>query len=412
MAISFVGSSNTSNGLAAGTSAVIPRPAGVVDGDFLLAFVSIGHTGAITAPAGWTEVPLSVNTAPSLQNRIYRKVAASEPASWTWTFASSAYVGICHATRGVGAVFAAQQSDDGLSLLSHTTPTLPAPNNAWLVSSWTGRNLVALGWAPPAGDSERQDVIGGLLVLLNVNHAVDDTNGPVPSGNYSKTALTLIAVRALDALVVLAPTLDPIQVQPFPAPVTFGSVLIQPSLLLGVIPVPVLIGALSVGHTLTLSDTLSPYLFGTELVEHTADFLNPILAPSDFGLFGIDSEITLEHITSPLSAGFGDIEQTLLADAMLLSPTTLETLELDQNLELVEFILAKTDFDVAMVLPESTVLLDPGLPIRIIPGSGEVAGLVVFRTFQAAEDGWVPAPVGFGQFYTFKIVEPECCTTT
>lgn len=210
MAITFVGSSNVANGLANGTSAVVPRPAGVVDGDRLLAFISIGTVGAIGAPAGWVEVPLSVNTAPNLQNRVYTKVASSEPATWTWTFASSAYVGIAHATRGVGAVFAANQSDDGLSLLSHTTPVLPAPAGAWLISSWTGRSLLALGWAAPAGDTERQDVIGGLLVLLNVNHAVDDTNAPVVAGNYSKTTATLLAVRALCGLVVLAPVLDPI----------------------------------------------------------------------------------------------------------------------------------------------------------------------------------------------------------
>lgn len=208
MAISYVGSSNVANGLAAGTSAVVPKPGGVVNGDFLLAFVSTGVTSAITAPPGWTEVPLGTNTAPNLQNRIYWKVASSEPASWTWTFASSAYVGICHATRGVSHVFAAQQADDGLSLLVHQTPTIAAPANAWIVSSWTGRNLLALGWAPPAGDVERQDVIGGLAVLLNVNHAVDDTNGPVAAGSYSKTALTLLGVRALDGIVALAPVMD------------------------------------------------------------------------------------------------------------------------------------------------------------------------------------------------------------
>lgn len=208
--ITFVGSSNVSNGLAQGTSAVVPKPGGVINGDFLLAFVSIGNTAAITAPAGWVEVSLGTNTAPNLQNRIYFKVASGEPASWTWTFTSAAYVGICHATRGVSHVFAANQADDGLSLLAHTTPVVAAPANGWLVSSWTGRNLLALGWSPPSLDLERQDVIGGLLILLNVNHAVDDTNGPVAAGNYSKTTNTLISIRALDALLSLAPTLDPI----------------------------------------------------------------------------------------------------------------------------------------------------------------------------------------------------------
>lgn len=210
MSIVFLGSSNVSNGLAQGTSAVVPKPGGVVDGDFLLAFISLGNTGTVVAPAGWTEVVLAVNTAPNLQNRIYWRLASSEPATWTWTFPSAAYVGIVHATRGVSHVFAANQSDDGLSLLAHTTPVIAAPANAWLVSSWTGRNLLALGWAPPAGDTERQDVIGGLLILLNINHAVDDTSAPVVAGNYSKTTNTLLSVRALSGLVALAPTLSPL----------------------------------------------------------------------------------------------------------------------------------------------------------------------------------------------------------
>ena len=262
--ISFVGSSNVANGLAQGTSAIVPRPVGVLDGDRLLAFISIGHTGAITAPAGWSEVPLGVNTVgATLQNRIYTKVASSEPASWTWTFTSAAYVGIAHATRGVGGIFAAQQSDDGLALLGHTTPILPAPVNAWLVSSWTGRSLLALGWAPPAGDAERQDVIGGLLVLLNVNHAVDDTAGPVAAGNYSKTATTLLAVRALDALVVLAPTLDPVTLGPLKSPASFGT--------------------FSIEHTLTLPDVLkSPITFGSFIAELNVT-AQAILAPVAFG---------------------------------------------------------------------------------------------------------------------------------
>src|SRR5689334_18499080 len=101
MAISFVGSSNVSNGIAQGASAVVPKPAGTVDGDFILAFISVGNNNTITAPAGWTELSLTTNFAgATLQNRIYWKVASSEPASWTWTFTSSAYVGIAHTTRG------------------------------------------------------------------------------------------------------------------------------------------------------------------------------------------------------------------------------------------------------------------------------------------------------------------------
>jgi len=206
MAISFVASSSVANGLAQGTSATVPKPAGVVNGDRLIVTITIGNNGAIVAPANWIELSLATNfVGTTLQKRIYTKVANAEPASWVWTFSSAAYTGIAHATRGVGQLAVAAQDADGLALFSHTTPSLTAVNPSWLVSSFAGRNLLALGWSPQAGDSEREDRIGGLLILLNVNAMIADSNGQVGAGTYSRTATTLISVQALDALIVLGP---------------------------------------------------------------------------------------------------------------------------------------------------------------------------------------------------------------
>jgi len=63
-------------------------PAGVAEGDLLLAQVSVrGGTGTtITAPGGWTLVASTTNGT-NLRQSIYRHVAAlPEPASYTWTF--------------------------------------------------------------------------------------------------------------------------------------------------------------------------------------------------------------------------------------------------------------------------------------------------------------------------------------
>ena len=400
MAISFVGSSFVANGLAAGTSATLPRPGGTADGDRLLAFISIGHNGAIGAPAGWTEVPLTDVAFGTLQSRIYTKVANAEPASWVWTFSSAAYVGIAHATRGVGGIFAADQDDDGISLLVHTTPTLPAPSGAWLVSSWTGRNLLALGWSPPAGDTERQDVVGGLLILLNVNHAVDDTNGPVAAGSYSKSAATLVAVRAFDALVVLAPTLDPVQLQSLKAPVVFGDVRVQRSIELPEGRVPVSFGDVSVGHTLTLTHILSPRLFGVVSPELSV-VVGQVDVPASYGIFGVDSELVLEPLLGPLG-GLSDLtlEHELQVDAALKAPDTFDPPTVNNEVELLPDLFAPvTISEDFTVLPEQTLLLGH-LPIPILPGSGFVWGLMLFQTF-LADTGIIDATPRFGTVYVY-----------
>lgn len=69
-------------GTASGGSIIIPVPTGTADGDLLFAFVSVG-TGVITPPAGWTAM-FSVDT-----SMAYRRVASSEPASYTWTVGGS-----------------------------------------------------------------------------------------------------------------------------------------------------------------------------------------------------------------------------------------------------------------------------------------------------------------------------------
>lgn len=72
-----------------GTAAnvTINVPASTADGDWLLAIISKDATGAITAPGGWNNI---VNdTADGFHLWIGWRIAASEPASYTWNFAST-----------------------------------------------------------------------------------------------------------------------------------------------------------------------------------------------------------------------------------------------------------------------------------------------------------------------------------
>lgn len=84
----------TSNPNAAGPNAspVGLLPFGTADGDLLLAFVfstAAASNPSITGvPAGWTASDNTIVT--NARMAVYWKIAASEPASWTWTLSASA----------------------------------------------------------------------------------------------------------------------------------------------------------------------------------------------------------------------------------------------------------------------------------------------------------------------------------
>lgn len=63
----------------------LTKPAGVIDGDELIAVVMCfgGNRSISTVPSGWTLVT-SQNVATSDLCSVYKKTASGEPASWTW----------------------------------------------------------------------------------------------------------------------------------------------------------------------------------------------------------------------------------------------------------------------------------------------------------------------------------------
>ncbi|TFV68758.1 PKD domain-containing protein, partial [Blastococcus sp. CT_GayMR19] len=87
------GASTSAAGTTAGTSVVVPKPAGVVDGDILIAQITAdGAPSVSAAPAGWSTVvsPLAVGNSARVF-AYYRVIptASAEPASYTWRLSSS-----------------------------------------------------------------------------------------------------------------------------------------------------------------------------------------------------------------------------------------------------------------------------------------------------------------------------------
>lgn len=94
MAITFRSASSSS-------TATITKPAGVVDGDVLIAY-TVNLTGAaITTPAGWVNISSQVSGV-DLRLQCDRRVAAGEPANYTFTGAAqgiiAAYIGVDNTT--------------------------------------------------------------------------------------------------------------------------------------------------------------------------------------------------------------------------------------------------------------------------------------------------------------------------
>lgn len=121
---------DSSGTAAAGTSLIIPVPAGVQNGDVMLAAVAIrGGSGVSNlAIAGWANL-FTTNQSTNVQLGVFFKVASSEPASYTATWTGS--------FNAAGAIYAAYNANQG-------TPTNGNQANAPSV------NVVAPSVSPAA----------------------------------------------------------------------------------------------------------------------------------------------------------------------------------------------------------------------------------------------------------------------
>lgn len=194
---------------------VVDKPAGVVEGDVMIAFLAtIQDQTTITGPSGWTQLfPTTADTtnSPHCQMTAWIKVAgSSEPSTYTfsWDVAGGAVAGIVaysgvDPTTPVVSGEKGIQPETGTSSTTHTTPTIVTTGSRTLVSAfcdtssstWTGT------------DSERVDLArpSGAMSLF-----IQDTNGQVAAGSYSKVGTASVSYRqAVMAIVALNPYVAP-----------------------------------------------------------------------------------------------------------------------------------------------------------------------------------------------------------
>lgn len=164
MAIAYVNGAQTSQ--ASALSLTVTKPAGLADGDVLLAHIVQGGSVPVTAPAGWVAWPLVTNTITTI---IYYKVitnAAGEPANYTWT------VGIASLATGQIAAYRGVDTDHPIAALVSATgnsvsavaPTFTPVLDGVMVVALHAFNIAAsMAISNPAGYTVRledQDSVG------------------------------------------------------------------------------------------------------------------------------------------------------------------------------------------------------------------------------------------------------------
>lgn len=149
-----------------GSGLSVNKPSGTVDGDVMVASVAVRpDTVSITAPSGWTQVQslASSNTgAESVLMTTWTKVAASEGASYTWTFGAShtGAVGAISTYTGVDNTTPvdASGSNTTTSAFTHTANSITtATASTMLVASYAFPSITN-DWTAPSGMGEAVDV--------------------------------------------------------------------------------------------------------------------------------------------------------------------------------------------------------------------------------------------------------------
>ena len=210
MTVQFRAATSGSGGTS--TNVVLNRPAGVVEGDLLVAVLGSDRDGtlaAMTAPAGWTERGAHTQTSCGFV-KVWTKIAgASEPTSYTFPDSTSA--------DAVGGMLAFHSYDPSAPLAvapvfassataatSHPAPSVTGVEGGMLVTAhFGGANANATrSYTPPSGMTERVDVGPSSWTVLGVN-----TQSLTAAGaTGTKTATCSASVPYITTTLVVAPT--------------------------------------------------------------------------------------------------------------------------------------------------------------------------------------------------------------
>lgn len=113
---------------ALGTTLVINKPAGTVDGDLLFIAIAVQDTTVVNTLAGWTPSHSGGGANGSIQT--FYKVASGEPASYTWTSATTRACAAMICISGASGIIdvSSSKSNSNINTLLGTDITTTAIN--------------------------------------------------------------------------------------------------------------------------------------------------------------------------------------------------------------------------------------------------------------------------------------------
>ena len=189
---SYIADAKTQTG-SAGTTITINVPAGTIDGDVLVLFVTSANSGATwTTPAGWTAGTSAVGA------KVFYRTASSEPASYTITQSVSTtadgYIAnFRNASIDVVGAFSGSGTNPAVA------PSITVTNNNSLViavfSDATGNETYSTptGFTPLDSDSDATGPSSGIFYKTGVSAGAFGTVSSTMSGGTSRGALISLA---------------------------------------------------------------------------------------------------------------------------------------------------------------------------------------------------------------------------
>ncbi|MFW2390532.1 MAG: DUF4215 domain-containing protein [Polyangiales bacterium] len=207
----FTAAANVSGYFASGTSLAVPVPAGVTEGDLLIAQIGYNAAGTITPPAGWNLIDVTTNPSkPIMQGLYWRAASASEPTHYDFGLTSGkddTAVGAIAVYRGIDLTdpidaVGAQTDSGSTEVVAPSITTTTA--NTTLISFFSVRDDGTV--TSPPGTTERWDVnsaagvgaIGETLLAAadEVFATIGDTGARIASAQNSDGSVAhLVALR-------------------------------------------------------------------------------------------------------------------------------------------------------------------------------------------------------------------------
>jgi len=179
-----------------GPSISINAPTGVVPGDVLVATVAKSGAEVLTTPAGWTKVDSVLDNSTMYLGLYWRVAASGDPASFSWTWAGGT------SRYGAGGISAYMNVDNDNPVDGHApagvsnTTSFPAPTvtttfaNDMIVTAHAV-NANNSNWTPPAGMTERLDLVAGSGSFVSIEQ--NDVVQAVPGATGAKTATSSVS---------------------------------------------------------------------------------------------------------------------------------------------------------------------------------------------------------------------------